>query len=124
VHGDRDNDIRAYADADPTTGDGVTEGPSQPALAGVFQLMQRATHRTGKRRTPLQLEEWGGQIGRQADRRPATKLETRVQGWTARGTERFAFPTASGAGGRECQVHGGGRDAGQTPQDGHDPMVA
>ena len=81
--------------------------------------MQGGPHDAAERRTPLDLQQAGREVGREADGDTRREVETSVQRRTAGQADRVAFATAARAGRRERDV--------QAPRDQpteHDPMLA
>ena len=136
--GDRAPPGRSRAGARDRHGRARGRRPWRPTPTRLHRRATASPRGTARRRSPAYLSwcraprtgpangahhsSWSNGNGRsagQADRCPASKLEPSVQRRPASGAQRFTFETTPGTRGREGQVQGGRRDAGETPQDRH-----
>jgi hypothetical protein len=72
--------------------------------------VERASNRAAERGAPLELEERGRDVRRQADRDAGREVEPGVERGRATGADRWAFRVAADAAGGECEVEGAGED--------------
>jgi hypothetical protein len=106
VDGDRDEEIATCAGPFPAPGNGTPERLGKAAFAGVLELVQRPAYGAGERSTPLHLQQWLRDVGREPKRCAGRQLEPGVEGRFAGRAEGRTLTTAADTAGRQREIQG------------------